>query len=523
MGLHLVGATMWVGGLIVLVTLHRTLGHGLAVVASRYSTLALWSYVAVGTSGVVAATTRLAAWSDLLMPYGVLLVAKAVLFVALGAAGWWHRRSTLADLDAGLSGRAFLRLAVAEVALMGAAFGIATALSRSAPPVPEDFPDPTPTLQLTGFPAPPDPGTTAWWEVWRADWLLLAAVVVALGLYAAGVLAVRAASAVPNRAAAPAPNLGSYNDRHRLARWAGGGLGRRLAAARLVDQRATRCVCQGVGVVAPRPSARPRLRRRTPSGGRRARHPGEACARRPHGRHARSARGRARRDRVAGGRRPAATRRRDRAAARHTGGIRQHRDARARPHHAPRTPHDARRLDPCRGDLVSGDPHALGRAAASGPALSGGRRRRSLRRRALAGAHVGAARRRRARPAASCRGCRSSPPSRPAPVRSCSSSSCRPVSCSPSSSPCVPTARPLPRPDDHGSELLPRDRPCPVTAWPLDVAGGGLVSARADWGEGWRAAGRHTSSVGWRRGAEGRVTLRPRCARAGASAGPCRG
>ena len=55
MGLHLVGATMWVGGLIVLVTLHRTFAPRLAVVAGRYSTLALWSYAAVGASGVVAA------------------------------------------------------------------------------------------------------------------------------------------------------------------------------------------------------------------------------------------------------------------------------------------------------------------------------------------------------------------------------------------------------------------------------------------------------------------------------------
>ncbi|GAA2158684.1 putative copper resistance protein D [Humibacillus xanthopallidus] len=205
MGLHLIGATMWVGGLIVLVTLHRTFARTLAVVAARYSTLALWSYVAVGASGVIATTTRLGAWSDLGTPYGLLIVAKVVLFVVLGAAGWWHRRSTIAELGAGVRGRPFLRLAVAEVALMGMAFGIATALSRSAPPVPEDFPDPTPTLQITGFPAPPDPATTAWWEVWRADWLVLVAVVVALGLYAGGVVAARLASAQALRASRDAP------------------------------------------------------------------------------------------------------------------------------------------------------------------------------------------------------------------------------------------------------------------------------------------------------------------------------
>ncbi|HET7801598.1 MAG TPA: bifunctional copper resistance protein CopD/cytochrome c oxidase assembly protein, partial [Humibacillus xanthopallidus] len=205
MGLHLIGATIWVGGLIVLVTLHRTFARNLAVVAARYSTLALWSYVAVGASGVVATTTRLGAWSDLGTPYGLLIVAKVVLFVVLGAAGWWHRRSTIAELGAGARGRPFLRLAVAEVALMGMTFGIATALSRSAPPVPEDFPDPTPTLQITGFPAPPDPATTAWWEVWRADWLVLAAVIVALGLYAGGVVAARLASAQALRASRDAP------------------------------------------------------------------------------------------------------------------------------------------------------------------------------------------------------------------------------------------------------------------------------------------------------------------------------
>jgi putative copper resistance protein D len=200
MGLHLIGATTWVGGLIVLVTLHRTFARNLAVVTGRYSTLALWSYVAVGASGVLATTTRLGAWSDLGTPYGLLIVAKLVLFVVLGAAGWWHRRSTIAELGAGLRGRPFLRLAVAEVALMGMAIGIATALARSAPPVPEDFPDPTPTLLTTGFPAPPDPATTDWWEVWRADWLVLGAVLVALGLYAGGVVAARLASAQARRA-----------------------------------------------------------------------------------------------------------------------------------------------------------------------------------------------------------------------------------------------------------------------------------------------------------------------------------
>ena len=194
MGLHLVGATVWTGGLVVLVLLHRTLAD-LPRVARRYSSLALLGFVTVAGSGVLAATTRLSSWADLSTAYGLFLVVKALVLVALGVAGWRHRRATLVALEAGVRPRAFLRLALGEVVLMGMAFGVGAALSRSAPPVPEDVPDPTPVLAVTGFPAPPDPATVAWWSAWRADWLWLAVAIVAIGAYAVGVVAARVASA----------------------------------------------------------------------------------------------------------------------------------------------------------------------------------------------------------------------------------------------------------------------------------------------------------------------------------------
>jgi putative copper resistance protein D len=195
MGLHLIGAMMWVGGLLTLIVLHRTFARRLAVVATRYSTLALVSFVTVGLSGALATTTRLITWSDFGTPYGLLIVVKIAAFVALGAAGWWHRRSTISDLQAGISGRPFLRLAVGEALLMGVTFGVATALSRSAPPEPENFPDPTPTLAITGFPAPPAPTLASLWTQWRVDWLMLAVAVVALLTYAAGIVGARVADA----------------------------------------------------------------------------------------------------------------------------------------------------------------------------------------------------------------------------------------------------------------------------------------------------------------------------------------
>lgn len=193
MGVHLVGAVIWVGGLAALVVLRPGLDGTLTTVARRFSSVALWAFIAVGASGVLAATTRLATWRDLLAPYGLLIVIKALAFVALGVAGWWHRRSALAALEGSPSGGVFSRLVSGEVVLMGLAFGIATALARSAPPEPQEVHDPSPALALTGFPAPAAPTDLAWLGTWRVDWLFLAVGLVAIGLYAAGLVGLRRA------------------------------------------------------------------------------------------------------------------------------------------------------------------------------------------------------------------------------------------------------------------------------------------------------------------------------------------
>jgi cytochrome c oxidase assembly factor CtaG/putative copper export protein len=186
LGAHLVAVSVWVGGLLGLVVLRRSLAGSLGVVARRYSSLALWCYVVVGVSGVMSASTRLGGWQDLTTPYGLIIVAKVVAFVVLGAAGWWHRRHALAGIERG--GRAFARLAAGETLVMGVATGLASALARSAPPVPEMEPDPSPALALTGYPAPPAPSALSWVTAWRVEWLFLAVGLLAIGLYLAGVV-----------------------------------------------------------------------------------------------------------------------------------------------------------------------------------------------------------------------------------------------------------------------------------------------------------------------------------------------
>src|SRR5690606_29711028 len=87
LGLHLVGLSVWVGGLMAIAMLLPVLGRALPDTVRRYSVLALWSYVAVGLSGVIFSTVTLGGLGNLTTPYGLVIVAKVVLLVVLGVFG----------------------------------------------------------------------------------------------------------------------------------------------------------------------------------------------------------------------------------------------------------------------------------------------------------------------------------------------------------------------------------------------------------------------------------------------------
>lgn len=189
LALHLVGVVLWVGGLVAVAVMRPQLGTDLPVTVQRYSTLAGWAFAAVALSGLQSAWLRLGSLGALDTRYGLLVVLKAAALAALGYAGWRQRQSMLARLRARASDTgAFARLVIAELTVMGFAVGIAAALGRSAPPVPDvPLPQATPAEVLTGYPAPEGPLTVAsWFTTWRTDWLWLALAVVMCGVYLAG-------------------------------------------------------------------------------------------------------------------------------------------------------------------------------------------------------------------------------------------------------------------------------------------------------------------------------------------------
>ena len=111
---HIVGVALWVGGLAALWWYARTDGRYLAMAASRFSSMAVWAFAAVGLSGVVNAAVRVPEFSDLWSTgYGRLLVVKMLAFAVLGLAGWWHRKVSLSQLAAG-DARGFTRLALGK-------------------------------------------------------------------------------------------------------------------------------------------------------------------------------------------------------------------------------------------------------------------------------------------------------------------------------------------------------------------------------------------------------------------------
>lgn len=190
---HVLAASLWVGGLAVIVAHLRGDGEALRVVLPRFSGLALGCFVVVAVSGVVGAWVRLGtSWDAWASTYGLLVVSKAVALVVLGALGAAHRTWSLSRIAAGNRG-AFVRFAGAEAVVMMAAAGLAVVLARTAPPTGALNRARPPHADL--FPTVDrNLGPLSVWNLLteaRPDAIVVTAAVVAIGCYLWGVLTLR--------------------------------------------------------------------------------------------------------------------------------------------------------------------------------------------------------------------------------------------------------------------------------------------------------------------------------------------
>ena len=151
--LHVLGASVWVGGIACLLLavpaatrcLEGAERTGLLLgTLARFSPLALASVVAIGITGTVQAYIDVRTLDALVTTtYGLLVVAKSVLFIGLVVLGWINRRRLIPALrrlaeaattpgQAGVLARRSMRT---ELGLMTCVLGLTAALVSYAPPI----------------------------------------------------------------------------------------------------------------------------------------------------------------------------------------------------------------------------------------------------------------------------------------------------------------------------------------------------------------------------------------------------
>ena len=185
---HLVGISLWVGGLVAFLGLARQHVQHLQVIARRYSSIALWSFIAVALSGFGNAWVRISYLPDLWRTdYGRLVLLKAGLLISLGVIGYLHRKRTLPAITDDGDRRPLIRLAMVEIGIMAATIGVASALARTATPPPSAAAPSDVELAL-GYDLTGPPTFLRLVVDWRVDWILGVGVIFAAVLY---LLAVR--------------------------------------------------------------------------------------------------------------------------------------------------------------------------------------------------------------------------------------------------------------------------------------------------------------------------------------------
>ncbi len=182
--IHLVGALLWVGGLIALCWVALRGSKRLDAAVTRYSALALWCFVLVAASGTINAIISLGSIRGLDTTYGTLLIVKVLALAALGVFGVAQRRRLHSR------GARFATLALFEITLMVFTFAVAVVLSRTPPPVGENVLT-TPSEILLGRPLPPAPTLGRVLVGFNPDGIGLAIVLIGAALYLTGLRVMR--------------------------------------------------------------------------------------------------------------------------------------------------------------------------------------------------------------------------------------------------------------------------------------------------------------------------------------------
>jgi len=184
--LHIVAASLWVGGLAALLAHARRDGAHTDVAARRFSTMALGALAVMGVTGVLNAAVRVPPSDLVTTTYGRLVLAKTAALVVLGVLGWAQRRRSVVALAADPADRGpLMRLAGVELLVLTATIGLAVGLGRTPPPQAAVLPSLTQVVLGYELAGPPTFARLAF--DWRFDLIFGTTALVLAALYAIGV------------------------------------------------------------------------------------------------------------------------------------------------------------------------------------------------------------------------------------------------------------------------------------------------------------------------------------------------
>jgi len=133
LGIHIVAAGTWVGGLIATVAYVRRGAPDGNLVLRRFSAVALGCVILVAESGLLNAALRLDGPATLLTSqYGAIILSKVAVLIVLIGFGLRHRSAMQRSMADGQS--VLGRFVTWQIGWMGVVLGLSLALSRTAPP-----------------------------------------------------------------------------------------------------------------------------------------------------------------------------------------------------------------------------------------------------------------------------------------------------------------------------------------------------------------------------------------------------
>jgi len=181
--IHVIGLSMWVGGIFAIAML-STADRAIAV--PRFSQLALWAAIAVVISGSINAWTRLnfeSAWNS---TYAYIVIAKTIATIALVSLGYLHRKNLEGKESINWVG--FAKLLTTEAIIMVITVAMGAWLSSTGSPDRPGLQKFDPALAVVGFKTPPKPTWSNVFLNYEPNALIIGILVLMVALYVKGVI-----------------------------------------------------------------------------------------------------------------------------------------------------------------------------------------------------------------------------------------------------------------------------------------------------------------------------------------------